>query len=594
MVFINLMPPQSTVWFGPQPGDVNYTPESQLRSDLGSLADWQVLCQQLFENECPWNSSNWGLACLCDSLLSQQLQPCTMEDQAWFQPMAVDSGDEAYTAESLYNDSIPRADANSPYAARLQTPAAGVSAVNHGREFGPSHSQHSNKELAGSDQIFLPTLPTTPVAAAANGYSRGFGASYDSPQYLTWPAYSSSNTTGAAGYLDFSDGLHGLSGSSWHHPSNVAVFGEPMDGPSHVSPSSFSSSTPSESYAARGHRINSSNSNINIDTSSAAIMNSGGSADVWGASGCSPATISPKMLRIRPSPTPASSTESIRNSQDQGSGDVEMSSPVFESYPPPPPPHNSYNHHRQTTTSLRSPFSPRRPSPKPRKELPTMPPKRRHHGSKPASASAVSAASSSSTSRRLRDRRPVSPPQPQPQQRQPARPRSPPRRSRAAAARVVIKRERDLDEVLEEEEDEDDVEGSSDGGRGAGAGAVLLAQENRAAKDEYLVRSKRAGMTYREIREAGDFKEAESTLRGRFRTLTKSKEARVRKPEWQDNDVRLLRRAVRKLFEGEDMARARAPWGQVANYIADHGSSYHFGSATCHRKWKELLEDGLA
>ena len=44
-------------------------------------------------------------------------------------------------------------------------------------------------------------------------------------------------------------------------------------------------------------------------------------------------------------------------------------------------------------------------------------------------------------------------------------------------------------------------------------------------------------MTYREIRKQGNFKEAESTLRGRYRTLTKSKEARVRKPEWQDKDV---------------------------------------------------------
>ena len=45
-------------------------------------------------------------------------------------------------------------------------------------------------------------------------------------------------------------------------------------------------------------------------------------------------------------------------------------------------------------------------------------------------------------------------------------------------------------------------------------------------------------MTYREIRKQGNFKEAESTLRGRYRTLTKCKEARVRKPEWQEKDVR--------------------------------------------------------
>jgi hypothetical protein len=46
-------------------------------------------------------------------------------------------------------------------------------------------------------------------------------------------------------------------------------------------------------------------------------------------------------------------------------------------------------------------------------------------------------------------------------------------------------------------------------------------------------------MTYKEIRRKGGFIEAESTLRGRFRTLTKHRDARVRKPEWTENDVSL-------------------------------------------------------
>lgn len=62
----------------------------------------------------------------------------------------------------------------------------------------------------------------------------------------------------------------------------------------------------------------------------------------------------------------------------------------------------------------------------------------------------------------------------------------------------------------------------------------------RSEKDEYLVKSKLAGMTYKEIRKNGGFTEAESTLRGRFRTLTKPKEARVRKPEFQEIDVSIL------------------------------------------------------
>ena len=63
------------------------------------------------------------------------------------------------------------------------------------------------------------------------------------------------------------------------------------------------------------------------------------------------------------------------------------------------------------------------------------------------------------------------------------------------------------------------------------------AQHHRDAKDDFLVRSKLAGMSYKDIRRRGNFVEAESTLRGRFRTLTKHKAARVRKPEWTDNDV---------------------------------------------------------
>ncbi|MCJ1363144.1 hypothetical protein MMC16_002251 [Acarospora aff. strigata] len=56
-------------------------------------------------------------------------------------------------------------------------------------------------------------------------------------------------------------------------------------------------------------------------------------------------------------------------------------------------------------------------------------------------------------------------------------------------------------------------------------------------KDAFLLESKLAGMSYKQIKEEGQFVEAESTLRGRFRTLTKHKDLRVRKPEWQEGDV---------------------------------------------------------
>jgi len=67
-----------------------------------------------------------------------------------------------------------------------------------------------------------------------------------------------------------------------------------------------------------------------------------------------------------------------------------------------------------------------------------------------------------------------------------------------------------------------------------------LLHTHREAQDQYLIQSKLSGMSYKEIKAKGQFKEAESTLRGRFRTLTKSKDQRVRKPQWQERDVSLL------------------------------------------------------
>ncbi|KAI9779756.1 MAG: hypothetical protein M1816_003425 [Peltula sp. TS41687] len=124
------------------------------------------------------------------------------------------------------------------------------------------------------------------------------------------------------------------------------------------------------------------------------------------------------------------------------------------------------------------------------------------------------------------------------------------------------------------------------------------------AKDVFLVQSKLAGMSYREIRDRGNFSEAESTLRGRFRTLTKDKENRVRKPEWQERDVHLLVEAVGQI-EGKMMLQSstcqsgknsnkgvnrdlKIPWKQVAEYIAKNGGSYHFGNATCRKKYDEI------
>lgn len=66
---------------------------------------------------------------------------------------------------------------------------------------------------------------------------------------------------------------------------------------------------------------------------------------------------------------------------------------------------------------------------------------------------------------------------------------------------------------------------------------VMAGSAERSDRDEFLLKYRSKGWTYKQIRAKGNFSEAESTLRGRYRTLTKEKEARVRKPEWHANDV---------------------------------------------------------
>ncbi|KAI2786075.1 hypothetical protein POX_h09842 [Penicillium oxalicum] len=67
-----------------------------------------------------------------------------------------------------------------------------------------------------------------------------------------------------------------------------------------------------------------------------------------------------------------------------------------------------------------------------------------------------------------------------------------------------------------------------------GASASIHYTDTRNAM---LIEWKKAGLSYKDIKRIGGFKEAESTLRGRFRTLTKAKEQRVRKPKWLKRDV---------------------------------------------------------
>ncbi|KAL9120508.1 MAG: hypothetical protein Q9187_002932 [Circinaria calcarea] len=146
--------------------------------------------------------------------------------------------------------------------------------------------------------------------------------------------------------------------------------------------------------------------------------------------------------------------------------------------------------------------------------------------------------------------------------------------------------------------------GPSDTAEVAGKASVRersRCNSHRSDQDHFLVRSKLSGMSYKEIKAQGHFKEAESTLRGRFRTLTKSRERRLRKPHWHDRDIEMLRRAVAEYSgRGKDVTSLtppvsqkdglegpKIPWKHVAEYVARHGT-YHFGNATCRKKWNEI------
>ena len=70
-----------------------------------------------------------------------------------------------------------------------------------------------------------------------------------------------------------------------------------------------------------------------------------------------------------------------------------------------------------------------------------------------------------------------------------------------------------------------------------GLNTIRYITPRRNTEDYFLVTSRRAGMSYKEIRQKGGLQAAESTLRGRFRALTKARKDRVRKPVWTERDV---------------------------------------------------------
>ncbi|KAI0542200.1 hypothetical protein GGR58DRAFT_526283 [Xylaria digitata] len=438
----------------------------------------------------------------CHGSLSQRRWQQIMDNQSVYQ-RGIDSGDETCSLNDYFPESFPMAGTDLRNV-RSQTTAQSVSLLNCGRDVGPSHPQYSNKAVPGNEQMFFLDHP------AANAYAHDLAGSFNQQQFQ-YPPY---NPNGLCNpNLDL-EPQHGLPSSAQLY-SDMSVFAEPFEY-THASPatlnSSFSSSAGSSIASERMASMTLESGPLQGRTPP---MDFQGNYQVppldiqegnW--MGNCPATISPKMLRINPSPTPTSSSESIQTGIPTTSGDSDLGASAWDQH------------------EARNILPTKHSNHKARKQLPTK----------------------STKSQRA--------------------PSSPP----SLSLREPVASKRKKDPVEEVPSSSADIE--------------------REAKNRFLVESKLAGMTYREIRRQGGFTEAESTLRGRFRTLTKNKEQRVRKPEWRDKDIRLLKKAVRKLAKG-DKSSARVPWKQVATYIYEHDGSYHFGNATCRKKWDELVEQGI-
>ncbi|KPI36172.1 uncharacterized protein AB675_8940 [Cyphellophora attinorum] len=132
------------------------------------------------------------------------------------------------------------------------------------------------------------------------------------------------------------------------------------------------------------------------------------------------------------------------------------------------------------------------------------------------------------------------------------------------------------------------------------------------SRDQELLDLRNAGYSYREIKANFGFREAESTLRGRYRTLTKAKEERVRKPEWKAEDIDLLFNTVQDHTQDTAAVPAsgfrysddglpilsdpaslnKISWKKVAETMAEQGA-YHYGNATVKKKYVQIRNEKL-
>ncbi|KAG6047786.1 hypothetical protein E4U39_000148 [Claviceps sp. Clav50 group G5] len=112
----------------------------------------------------------------------------------------------------------------------------------------------------------------------------------------------------------------------------------------------------------------------------------------------------------------------------------------------------------------------------------------------------------------------------------------------------------------------------------------LVMTDRKTYQDELLKKGRRQGIAYRDLRVKHRFDVSESTLRGRYRNLTKSRSERPRDPQWTEQDSELLQEAV-PLFTHSTVS-GRVSWKGVSNYISSNGGSHAFAFATCRAKFE--------
>ncbi|KAF4459667.1 hypothetical protein FALBO_13570 [Fusarium albosuccineum] len=113
-------------------------------------------------------------------------------------------------------------------------------------------------------------------------------------------------------------------------------------------------------------------------------------------------------------------------------------------------------------------------------------------------------------------------------------------------------------------------------------------QENDSERDKYLLSGRAWGLTYKTIKQWGGFPDAESTLRGRFRALTKNTQDRVRKPRWEAADFHALDTALINLATAQNGRLGKIPWKNVADEMVRLGGTYHFGAGTVSKMYSQV------